>query len=347
MFKYEITPTLLLNLKKIATEVHDLNSQKFSDPVLFEMEAEANAQSSHSSTSIEGNPLPLTEVKKILKSQPTRIRDTEREVLNYNEALLWLKNLLSSKKFALDEKVISEIHKIVTHKLLPKYSSGKMRTEPVFVNDPKKRKTIYWPPDHQDLKGLLRKLIQFVNKQRFHLDPIILAGIFHRQFVIIHPFIDGNGRTVRLATKALLADIGVDTFHLFSFENYYNRNVTKYFEKVGVRGNYYDIAENVTFTAWLEYFSGGILDELYRVRKILEQSNKKITANVNPSNLISSDQEKIIHFIKKHGYIRDKDYAKLTARAKATRTLDFKKLIRLGLIERRGNGPATHYLLKA
>lgn len=172
--------------------------------------------------------------------------------------------------------------------------------------------------------------------------PIIhsLAGVFHKQFVIIHPFVDGNGRTVRLATKVLLAEMGLNTFHLFSFENYYNRQISKYFEKVGVRGNYYDIYKQIDFTSWLEYFTEGILDELMRVNKGLESENN------TPERVLISEQEKIISFIKEHGFIRDSDYAKITLRAKATRALDFKKLIHLERIEKHGKGPAVHYKLK-
>jgi Fic family protein len=341
MLKYEITPILLNNLKKIAVEIEGLNRQTFSEVILLEMEAEANAQSAYSSTSIEGNPLPLTDVKKILKNKPNQIRNTEREVLNYNESLLWLKKQLDIKKFDFNIQLVLGIHQRVTNGLLSKTQIGKFRGEPVFVNDPKLRKTIYWPPDHQDVPRMMKELIDFVSKNRNKIDPIILAGLFHKQFVIIHPFIDGNGRTVRLVTKSVLADLGIDTFNLFSFENYYNRNVSTYFQKVGVRGNYYDIYKNLNFTDWLEYFSAGILDELLRVRKLLEESKQPST----PENEISSEQEKILSFIKKHNFIKDKDYAKLTRRAKATRALDFKKLIRLGLIKKMGQGPATYYVL--
>lgn len=41
--------------------------------------------------------------------------------------------------------------------------------------------------------------------------------------------------------------------------------------------------------------------------------------------------------------IADRDYAKLVTRAKSTRALDFKKLIELGLVERKGKGKATYY----
>lgn len=342
MFSYQITPLLLNNLKKIAVEIESFNRQTFSEIILVKMESEANAQSAFSSTSIEGNPLPLTEVKKILKNKPTQIRNTEREVLNYNDSLIWLKKQLDTKKFDFSTKLVLGIHQRVTAELLPKFQSGKFRIEPVFVNGPKARKTIYWPPDQQDVPALMKELIAFVSKNRNKIDPIILAGLFHKQFVIIHPFIDGNGRTVRLVTKAVLADLGIDTFNLFSFENYYNRNVSIYFQKVGVRGNYYDIYKNLSFTEWLEYFSAGILDELFRIRKLLENSQRPTT----PDEEISVDQEKILSFIKKYNFIKDKDYAKLTERAKATRALDFRKLVKLGLIEKQGQGPATYYILK-
>ena len=34
----------------------------------------------------------------------------------------------------------------------------------------------------------MRDLVNFVNKASGNIDPIILAGIFHKQFVVIHPF---------------------------------------------------------------------------------------------------------------------------------------------------------------
>ena len=96
-----------------------------------------------------------------------------------------------------------------------------------------------------------------------------MAGIFHKQMVIIHPFMDGNGRTTRLSTKMLLAKMGLNTFNLFSFENYYNQNVTKYFQIVGEYGDYNELVKAIDFTNWLEYFTGGLIDEPLRVQKLL------------------------------------------------------------------------------
>ncbi len=56
--------------------------------------------------------------------------------------------------------------------------------------------------------------------------------------------------------------------------------------------------------------------------------------------------KKILGFIGEKGYISDRDYVKLTNRAKATRSFDFKKLMDMGLIERKGKGRTTYYKLK-
>lgn len=335
--KYAITDRLLSNIKQIYSIVLDFNNRSFPKVILYELERSAREISTYASTSIEGNPLPLTDVKQILKTQPQNLRSSEQEVINYNKALEGLNQKLQHGFMPFSLDLILSVHEQVVDKLVPVYQLGKLRVEPVFVNDPKTRKTAYLPPDHKDVPTLMNNLVDFIINNQGIIDPLIIAGIFHKQFVIIHPFMDGNGRTARLSTKVLLADMGLDTFNLFSFENYYNRNVTNYFNNVGVLGNYYDILNSIDFSGWLEYFTDGIIDELLRVKKLLPE------VSVSPKTELMSYHKKILEFIGKKGYISDRDYAKLTDRAKATRSLDFKKLVDMGLIERKGKGRATYY----
>lgn len=338
--KYIITDKLLSQIKQVNSLVVKLNQQRFPNVVLMEFEKTARAVSAFASTSIEGNPLPLTEVKKILKLKPEYIRNSEQEVLSYNNALVDLNKKLKFSKTQLSLKLILNIHKQITQNLLPKYQSGCLRQQPVVVNDPKTKKVIFLPPDVKDIKKLIKELIEFVKKNEAKIDPLIIAGIFHKQIVIIHPFMDGNGRTTRLATKLLLAKLGLNTFNLFSFENYYNQNVTRYFKAVGERGDYYDLKKNINFTTWLEYFIEGIIDELLRIKKLLP------SIGFSPNTQVKSFHQKILKYIRENNFITDKDYTKLVKRAKATRALDFQKLIRLGLITRKGKGKSTYYVLK-
>src|SRR3990167_415567 len=96
--KYTITDNLLANIKRISSLVSELNDDRFPNVVLLELERTAREVSTYASTSIEGNPLPLTEVKKILKNKPTHIRNSEKEVLNYNQALQDLNKKLEEDK---------------------------------------------------------------------------------------------------------------------------------------------------------------------------------------------------------------------------------------------------------
>lgn len=338
--KYTISNRLLANIKRITEIITDLNSRSFSNVVLAELEKRAREISAFSSTSIEGNPLPLTDVKRILKNKPEYVRDSEKEVLNYNKALVDLNDSIKDKTQVFNLSLILKIQKTVTRDLIEGHRSGNLRQEPVFINNPRTHRAVYLPPEHLEVPALMNKLFDYIAKNENKVDALILAGIFHKQFVIIHPFIDGNGRTARLATKVLLAKMGLNTFNLFSFENYYNKNVSKYFKEVGLLGNYYDIKDQIDFTSWLEYFTDGIIDELLRVEKGLIQET------ISPEKELKDYHQKIINYIKKQGYISDRNYAELTDRAKPTRNLDFRKLIGLGIIEKLGKGKATYYKLK-
>src|SRR3990167_8205300 len=114
--RYTITDRLLVNIKRINTLVNELNNRRFPNIVLVELERNAREVSTYASTSIEGNPLPLTEVKRILKSKPTYIRTSEQEILNYNQALQDLNKRLEEGNVKLSLSLILTIQKQVTNK---------------------------------------------------------------------------------------------------------------------------------------------------------------------------------------------------------------------------------------
>lgn len=329
---YSVSPGLLRDIKAITLLVHELNKRAVPDVVLMQQQLEARSVSTYASTSIEGNPLPLTDVKRLLKSQPAQLRRSEREVVNYNQALTWLSE---HKEAPFDIDLLLHIHSGVMDNLLPPYQTGHYRREPVVIREPRTGDIVFLPPDHQDVPLLVGELIDFVRENQT-LDPLLLAGLFHKQFVLIHPFMDGNGRTTRLATNHLLNGLGLRLMGLFSFETYYNENVSRYFHMVGAFGNYYDLAGTLEFTPWLEYFAEGILDELQRV-------TKNLGGTKTPETTLKAYHRVILDHIAAHGYITDREYARLTERARATRTLDFNRLIELGLIIRQGKGRSTHY----
>jgi cell filamentation protein, protein adenylyltransferase len=339
--KYTITDKLLLTMREIGEAIGEIKSFGMTKKTLARLELEARELSSYASTSIEGNPLPLTDVKKLLKTRKEYVRDTEREVLNYNKALQALYTSVHSGKFTLNLKTLEKTQKQVVEGLMDNPDDcGHIRQAPVVIRNPRKiDEIVFIPPDAKDVAALLNELNNFVNTHLGKIDSIILAGLFHRQYVIIHPFMDGNGRTARLLTTAIMGKAGLDLFEIFSFENYYNQNITRYFKAVGLEGDYYELKDSVDFTHWLEYFADGILDELRRIRKTLPET-------IPPPPRLEPHHKLIIDYINEYGSITQREYGSISTRSLAARKLDFEKLLDLGLIETKGTGRGTYYVMK-
>ncbi|MBN1374192.1 Fic family protein [Candidatus Dojkabacteria bacterium] len=331
---YALTNNVLINVRLIGILIGDLNSRLVPTQTYIRFEREARCLSSYSSTKIEGNPLPLTVVKKLIKQNPVSKKTNEIEILNYNRALKFLhKQIKSQTRLKLTTKFICDVHAIVVKSLLLREKG--YRTEPVIVNDPATGHVIYYPPDHKDVVKLMDELLQFVNANVGCIDPLLLAAIFHKRFVIIHPFVDGNGRTARLITTFILAKLGLNMFNIFSFENFYNKNLSEYFGYIGVLGDYYDLKDQIDYTEWIDFFTEGIIDELTRVKTLISTG----------FNRLGSHLRKLLDYISEYGSISSSEYAKLSRRKRSTRINDFKKLVALGLIKRIGEKKGAYYVL--
>ena len=111
---------------------------------------------------------------------------------------------------------------------------------------------IYTPPPPSQVPHLMTEFVEWLNTES-EISPVLIAGISQYQFVHIHPFLDGNGRTARVLCSLILYLNGYDFKRLFSISEYYDRDRPKYYDTIqSVRENDMDM------TTWLEYFSKGL-----------------------------------------------------------------------------------------
>ncbi|MHA1718704.1 MAG: Fic family protein [Promethearchaeota archaeon] len=64
--------------------------------------------------------------------------------------------------------------------------------------------SLHKPPSFEKLEGLMNDLILWYYEKKKKYNPVLLAGLFHLKFSIIHPFVDGNGRMSRLINNYIL-----------------------------------------------------------------------------------------------------------------------------------------------
>ena len=63
---------------------------------------------------------------------------------------------------------------------------------------------IFMAPPAKFVPDLMEQLFDWMKEEKDNIHPLILSSIFHYEFVFIHPFADGNGRTGRLWQTLIL-----------------------------------------------------------------------------------------------------------------------------------------------
>ena len=155
------------------------------------------------SNAIEGNTLTLQETRVILSDGITVGGKTLREhfeTLNHHEAIAQLEDLVN-KKDRIKGADILMIHGLVLQ-CIEKDFAGRYRNAGVRITGAN-----FTPPNALKVDELMEDLIAWVNEKN-DVSVVVKAMMFHHRMVWIHPFFDGNGRTVRLMFNLLLMNDG-------------------------------------------------------------------------------------------------------------------------------------------
>jgi len=145
----------------------------------------------HNSTAIEGNTLTLLETKVVIEEGLSvggkHLREIY-EVINHNKAYQYIKKCIS-EDLILSEEIIKNIHNILMENIIP---GGIYRNVDVYISGAE-----HTPPSPTEMYQQIKNFYFDLLEKKF-ANEIELAAWTHAEFVRIHPFVDGNGRTARL-----------------------------------------------------------------------------------------------------------------------------------------------------
>ncbi len=155
------------------------------------------------SNQIEGNHLGESEVTALLQGKHVAGSKKDiKEVQNYHEALDYVEKLIeSSRPIRLSD--MCDLQKLVTNGLIEEKQCGRVRTISVSIVNAATGVIIDECPEPYDLRELLDDLWRWLDDTK-DMNSFVRAFAFHFITVSIHPFADGNGRTVRLMQHLLL-----------------------------------------------------------------------------------------------------------------------------------------------
>jgi Fic family protein len=267
---YMITPKaarLLMDIEAARTEV---GRTPLPPTVEAELRRQARTRSTHYSTRIEGNRLTLAEAEKVIQGARTEFRGRERdvrEVRNYWTALLRVEEWAAAQK-PLSELMIRRLHALVERG--PRSRPTPYRDSQNVIRDSVSEAIVYMPPEARDVPGLMTGMVCWVKEAMKKGVPTpLIAGMAHYQFVTIHPYYDGNGRTARLLATYLLHLGGYGMNGLFSLEEHHARDLPGYYRALAVHPhhNYYEGRADADLTSWVEYFLATLAETFEAVRK--------------------------------------------------------------------------------
>lgn len=158
----------------------------------------------YNSNSIEGNTMSLRETQMVLQEGITVKGKSLREHFethNHDKAIDYLYAILD-ENYTLRSIDILSLHGLVLRSIEDDFA-GRIRNGGARITGAN-----FTPPNATKVPDLIEELIEFVTINPLHLNDIELATVFHHKMVWIHPFFDGNGRTVRLAMNLLLMRCG-------------------------------------------------------------------------------------------------------------------------------------------
>jgi Fic family protein len=264
-----IEPTFGSSLTDLIIELDYLRKKQLGGSthpkVFFQLKHIFHTLESIGSARIEGNNTTIAEYIETKLADDKVVPQSIREIQNIERAMAFIEENVND--YPINRAFLSEMHKQIVDGLLPPpvgegdTSPGEYRKVNLKIN-----KSLHIPPEWLTLEDYMNELLAFVNKEDSPKYDLLKTAIAHHRFVWIHPFGNGNGRTVRLFTYAMLVKAG------------FNVNVGRIINPTAVfcsnRNDYYnylseaDKGTDVGLITWIEYVLKGLKDEIEKIDKL-------------------------------------------------------------------------------
>ncbi len=158
-----------------------------------------------------------------------------------------IEDLIEAYEFAqknrLNEKNLLYCHKIFSETFLIKSKRGKYRMEQVGVFGKSGLDYMAVEPEfvEKEMKLFFQDVEELLSSDLSEAEVFYYVSLIHLIFAYIHPFQDGNGRAARLIEKWFITEKSGRNFWKIPSEEYYKENQSKYYEKINLGVNFYEL----------------------------------------------------------------------------------------------------------
>ena len=347
--KYSITNKILKNIGVIEACKEVIENAPLVPSFEKQFQTEALARTIHHGTHIEGNELNLLQTKKILEGQEVYGRDRDiQEIINYRNVMTLLDELVY-KKGDLSSEMLLDIHKATVEKIVDPSKIGVLRTTQVVIKEEGTEKIVLKPPPFVEIPYLLEDFFTWLNSSSaLEIHPILRAGIVHYVLVAIHPFVEGNGRTVRAFTQLLLLKEGYDIKKFFSIEENFDSDLASYYDALFQVDKESQNIGSRDLTPWIEYFTGVVAVELSKIKEKVRKLSldTRMKVKFGEQIALSERQMRLMEYVSDQGGAPMSALKKLIPMVSEDTVLrDLQGLANKGIIKKEGSTKSARYVL--
>lgn len=347
--KYSITNKILKNIGVIEASKEVIENAPLVPSFEKQFQTDALARTIHHGTHIEGNELNLLQTKKILEGQEVYGRDRDiQEIINYRNVMTLLDELVY-KKGDLSSEMLLDIHKATVEKIVDPTKIGVLRTTQVVIKEEGTDKVVLKPPPFVEVPYLLEDFFTWLNStEAEEIHPILRAGIVHYVLVAIHPFVEGNGRTVRAFTQLLLLKEGYDIKKFFSIEENFDSDLASYYDALFQVDKESSNIGGRDLTPWIEYFTGVVAVELSKIKEKVRKLSldTRMKVKFGEQIALSERQMRLMEYISDQGGAPMSALKKLIPMVSEDTILrDLQGLANKGIIKKEGSTKSARYVL--
>lgn len=300
----------------------------------------------HGTTRIEGNTLSDLQVEQLLDDRASRSlpRKDALEVLGTRSALAFVDEIARDGSIPIDQAVIREIHRRVLDGQSALLTPGEYRRGENRVGGPDDE-ILFTTPLSGDVPELMRAMVDRLGADTSTAAPVITA-LAHLEFVAIHPFNDGNGRTARALSRLMLVRGGYALDGLVSLDAWLDLQRSDYFAAIRASiGQSYEPGYDATpFVSFLLHAIAGAADHVLARLRGLGQVQIRVRRDVAGGRLAPMMLDGLAYaWINRS--LRPADYQRVTGRGPAAASRDLATAEKLGYVIGEGAASARWYRL--
>lgn len=307
------------------------------------MRRDLEAESVAASTSMEGIPVTVEEVHRILVGvRPGTVSEHDAELVRgYRDAMEFALRRADDPGFVWNRELLVALQdRILAGRF--RDGAGRLRTAPAYVVNSTSGDVVFAPPEAAQVPSLIDRAME--QMEQGHPHPALSAAWVHVAIAAVHPFRDGNGRAARISASLAMLRDGFRLPEFTSLEEWWGRHLSDYYAAFTVLGDLFDTSVDVT-----PFIRAHLEAQLRQVRALdlRERVQRQIWLAVEEAIAERGLAPRVANAAWDAFFGRDVTnayYRELADVTDVTASTDLKGAVAAGFLRAEGAGRARHYV---